>query len=247
MKILHISILVIVVLIVPQSFVYAQITPNNLGLSYQECQDRIGNEMQAAVNSIDKAKAISLATSSADFQTKVHGYKYIFSSIFTNMTENQKKCGDVKLTSIAVEFSVLNGTSNFVKFVQVGEDPTISQITFVENVFVQKCNNSCPLPSPPAENTVQEILSPLRQIAEGTAPRDVKCSDGFILVIKSEDNSPACVKLDAAYMLIKRGWAASESAYPGGDTQFVLHTNSTIIPAHLPRSQVFDFHTMNHH
>jgi hypothetical protein len=44
------------------------------------------------------------------------------------------------------------------------------------------------------------------------------------------------VKLDAAYMLIKRGWATSESAYPGGDRQFVLGINSTIIPAHLPRS-----------
>ena len=44
------------------------------------------------------------------------------------------------------------------------------------------------------------------------------------------------MKLDAAYMLIKKGWATSESAYPGGDRQFVLGTNSTIIPAHLPRS-----------
>ena len=35
-------------------------------------------------------------------------------------------------------------------------------------------------------------------------------------------------------MLIKKGWAFSESAYPEGDAQFALRTNSTIIPGHLP-------------
>lgn len=79
-------------------------------------------------------------------------------------------------------------------------------------------------------------LDPLEQVKSGITPQDVACKEGLQLVIKAEDNSPACVKLDVAYVLIKRGWAASESAYPGGDTQFVLDTNSTIMPAHLPRS-----------
>ncbi|HET7336704.1 MAG TPA: hypothetical protein VFJ23_02305 [Candidatus Nitrosotalea sp.] len=81
-----------------------------------------------------------------------------------------------------------------------------------------------------------EVSSPLKQFKSGIAVNDVKCRQGLQLVIKAKDNSPACVKLDAAYILIKRGWAASESAYPGGDRQFALDTNSTIIPAHLPRS-----------
>ncbi|MHB8602317.1 MAG: hypothetical protein ACYC6W_02850 [Nitrosotalea sp.] len=85
-------------------------------------------------------------------------------------------------------------------------------------------------------DSINIIQSPLVQFKSGIAANDVKCEQGLQLVIKAEDNFPACVKLDAAYMLIKRGWAASESAYPGGDAQFVLHTNSTIIPAHLPRS-----------
>lgn len=78
--------------------------------------------------------------------------------------------------------------------------------------------------------------SPLQQFKSGVAANSVECQQGLHLVIKSEDVSPACVKLDAAYMLIKRGWAVSESAYPGGDAQFALNTNSTIMPAHLPRS-----------
>lgn len=79
-------------------------------------------------------------------------------------------------------------------------------------------------------------LSPLKQFKSGIAANNVKCEQGLQLVIKAKDNSPACVKLDSAYMLIKRGWATSESAYPGGDARFALDTNSTIIPAHLPRS-----------
>ncbi len=78
--------------------------------------------------------------------------------------------------------------------------------------------------------------SPLKQFKLGIPSNNVKCEQGLHLVIKAKDNSPACVKLDAAYMLIKRGWAVSESAYPGGYRQFTLDTNSTIIPAHLPRS-----------
>lgn len=200
--------------------------------------------MQSVVNSIDKAKAISLATSSTDFQTKVHGFKYVFSDIFTNMTENQKQCGEVKLTSIAVEFSLLNSTSNFVKFVQVGEDPTISQVTFVEDVFVQNCNNNCPLPSPPAGNVVQEILSPLRQIASGTAPRDVKCNIGFVLVIKAEDNSPACVRPEHVALLVNRGWALPVENPPihitHEDLIVVEDTGTTIIG-----NQTYYFTTLN--
>ena len=84
--------------------------------------------------------------------------------------------------------------------------------------------------------TIPQIDTPLKQFKSGIAANNVKCKQDLHLVIKSEDNSPACVKLDAAYMLIKKRWATSESAYPGGDRQFVSGTNSTIIPAHLPRS-----------
>lgn len=87
-----------------------------------------------------------------------------------------------------------------------------------------------------AKNSVSIPLPPLQQFKSGIPTSNIMCTQGLHLVIKSEDNSPACVKLGTAYMLIKRGWATSESAYPGGDRQFVLDTNSTIIPAHLPRS-----------
>jgi hypothetical protein len=51
------------------------------------------------------------------------------------------------------------------------------------------------------------VDSPLMQIKSGIAAKDVKCNQGFQLIIKAEDSSPACVAPDTAQKLIERGWA----------------------------------------
>lgn len=51
------------------------------------------------------------------------------------------------------------------------------------------------------------ILSPLKQIRHGIAPKDVTCWKGFQLIFKATDNSPACVKPDTASKLVEYGWA----------------------------------------
>lgn len=210
MKVLF-SIITIFILLMPalsQVSVYASTAAqNNSTESYAECQKKIGDDMQMVVNSINKTKAILLATSSNDFQSKVSGSKYVFSGIFTNMTENQETCDDVKLTSVVIEFSILDNNSKFVKFVAVGEDPSLTQVTLVEDVFVQKCDNNCPPPGPPATGSIQVQLSPLKQIASGVTPKDVTCKSGFALVLKAENQFPACVKPDTAIILIELGWA----------------------------------------
>lgn len=190
-----------------QAPIFAQQSQQNSSvLSYQECQNKIGNEMQKTVDSINKTKAILLAINSNEFQSKTNGYRYVYSDIFTNMTEDQNVCGDVKLTSIVIEFSILNNSSNFVKFIQVGEDPQISQVTLVEDVFVSNCDNSCPPPSPPAGNIQKSLTSPLRQIASGVSPKDVKCRQDLTLIFRAEDNFPACVKPSSIERLLKQGW-----------------------------------------
>lgn len=55
--------------------------------------------------------------------------------------------------------------------------------------------------------TALEIKSPLKQFKSGIKAENVKCTDGFTLVMKSEDGSPACVKPDTAQILVERGWA----------------------------------------
>ena len=54
--------------------------------------------------------------------------------------------------------------------------------------------------------TQKPILSPLKQFKSGVNPYSVNCRQDFLLVIKSEDNSPACVKPQTAQKLVERGW-----------------------------------------
>jgi hypothetical protein len=53
------------------------------------------------------------------------------------------------------------------------------------------------------------LESPLKQFKSGIAANDVKCKEGLQLVIKGNDDSPACVKLDTAQKLVERGWGSN--------------------------------------
>jgi|GEM_PF-3770433 len=54
---------------------------------------------------------------------------------------------------------------------------------------------------------VKVVDSPLKQFKSGIKAEDVKCILGFELVIKTENNSPACVELETAQKFVDRGWA----------------------------------------
>lgn len=58
-------------------------------------------------------------------------------------------------------------------------------------------------------NTSQIILAPLKQIKSGISVDNIHCDANLVLVIKTEDSSPACVKSDTATKLFARGWAQS--------------------------------------
>lgn len=49
--------------------------------------------------------------------------------------------------------------------------------------------------------------SPLKQYRSGVAVKDIRCNMGFVLIIKSKDGSPACVKPGSASKLELWGWA----------------------------------------
>lgn len=51
------------------------------------------------------------------------------------------------------------------------------------------------------------IPSPLKQLKSGIAAENIQCKDGFQLVIKAGNDSPACVKPSTAAKLVLRGWA----------------------------------------
>ncbi|MDE1770425.1 MAG: hypothetical protein KGI28_07745 [Thaumarchaeota archaeon] len=55
-------------------------------------------------------------------------------------------------------------------------------------------------------NNSGTLQSPLKQFKSGIKAEDVKCGSNLHLIIKAEDNSPACVKPQTAQKLVERGW-----------------------------------------
>jgi len=53
---------------------------------------------------------------------------------------------------------------------------------------------------------VNQIDSPLKQFQSGITASKVVCNQGFQLILKREDGSPVCVKLDTAKKLLAHGW-----------------------------------------
>jgi hypothetical protein len=53
---------------------------------------------------------------------------------------------------------------------------------------------------------------PLKQIQDGIAPGNVTCTEGLIIVLKTSNNSPACLKPISVEKLIQRGWAIEKEA-----------------------------------
>jgi len=54
-----------------------------------------------------------------------------------------------------------------------------------------------------------KILPPLKQVKSGVAPKAVQCKQGFTLILKAEDGSPACVDPMVSQILLQRGWSAT--------------------------------------
>lgn len=59
--------------------------------------------------------------------------------------------------------------------------------------------------------TFDYVTDPLNQFKSGIAAENIKCNTGFERVLKSEDNSPACVKPETSKILVERGWGSIPS------------------------------------
>ncbi len=89
---------------------------------------------------------------------------------------------------------------------------------FTVNLSFAQSNNNGPNNNDPAMNNMinssdQKTLiePPLVQLREGIVIQDIKCVDGFQLVLKAVDHSPACVMASTAQQLVVRGWAMDPS------------------------------------
>lgn len=60
--------------------------------------------------------------------------------------------------------------------------------------------------------------SPLKQLLAGISAQDVKCNQDLVLIMKSKDGSPACVRQATADVLISRGWGILVTSATGSNT-----------------------------
>jgi plastocyanin len=56
-------------------------------------------------------------------------------------------------------------------------------------------------------STHEEPMSPLQQFKSGVTLDHIVCKSNFQLIVKMEDQSPACVKSQTVQKLVERGWA----------------------------------------
>ncbi len=72
------------------------------------------------------------------------------------------------------------------------------------------CKSNHPALKIPAEITSTVPLAPLRQFKLGIDAQDVKCQPPLVLVTKSENDFPACIKPNMISRLTKQGWNLSQ-------------------------------------
>ena len=55
-------------------------------------------------------------------------------------------------------------------------------------------------------NVITYFPPPLKQISNGILPEDVTCTEGLVIILKSSNNLPACIKPSSIEELTQRGW-----------------------------------------
>jgi len=71
-----------------------------------------------------------------------------------------------------------------------------------------------------------EISTPLKQFTTGTSSIDITCRQDLLLIFKSSNEAPVCIKPDNAKKLESRGWAISQYHDPGAKPKIKLYDYS---------------------
>ncbi|HEX5457486.1 MAG TPA: hypothetical protein VFX64_03770 [Candidatus Nitrosotalea sp.] len=79
----------------------------------------------------------------------------------------------------------------------------------------------------------RDNVSPLQQFKSGISASDVKCKPDFLLVVKSEDNHPACTTPLTALHLLEFGWGSIASPF---------ETKVDLLDSKISGGQITGFH-----
>ncbi len=179
------------------------------------CSSEINSTEKYIESSINQSKAILLVTNSNAYKSHATNYYPTFNYLYYKWNTNG--C-NVTLSSVNLLFDFMiksNSASCGAKHVVFVESSDLNSILDVIDAGTTS-PAYCPLIPSNSDNhnttsnshdKTNIILSPLKQFKSNILPKDVQCKQGFMLVLKNEDNSPACVKPDTSKILVERGWA----------------------------------------
>ncbi|MGI0073466.1 MAG: hypothetical protein ACREA3_06620 [Nitrosotalea sp.] len=191
-------------LLFPTSLVFAE---NSTGTN---CSATITAEEKTLSGAVNQNKAIALANISEDFTSILQKENLRFDHIQYDWTIDNQTC-NVALKNVNVIFQLWTWCCGNNAIFQ--ENPSSTMITDVTKTGLT-CGTFCPAYPPPhhsfcvPSNQTENCLdSPLKQFKGGVNLSEIECSDNLpTLVIKTGDNSPACVRLQTAENLVERGW-----------------------------------------
>ena len=182
-------------------------TPNSVGIVYDSNQSSASLPISLSVLGVVNNATISPMPSwlSVDF----------LPSAFT-LNSSQPYYFAIDITTIAppigsnttVAIGEEIGTKNYTGYIPIsipppvymgpvmGAPPSTSSLGTINST--QETNSS---------QVHTKLLPPLKIFKTGMSVKDIACSEGFDLVEKKENGSPACIKSQTESVLLDRGWA----------------------------------------
>lgn len=118
-----------------------------------------------------------------------------------DMTDSIDMAESSNSTSTETTTTESNSTSTEDETMVVEDEMTVS-----EDEMVETEDETMESEVETMEEMIPTILSPLKQIKEGTMPENIVCKEGLGLVFKLT-GQPACVKTTSIEKLIAWGWA----------------------------------------
>jgi hypothetical protein len=187
------------------NFAYAQ-TENS---TTSNCSSKITTEEQTLSGLVNQNRAIVLATNSDNFTSILQTENFSFEHIQYDWTIDEHTC-NVTLKNVNVVFQLFTYCCGGNVVFQ--ENPALNMITAITKSGIT-CGTYCPsggslsFPLCSFNQTQDCVVSPLKQFKSGIPSNVIQCSDHLTtVVIKMDNSSPACVKLQTAQKLVERGW-----------------------------------------
>ncbi|MDE1813569.1 MAG: hypothetical protein KGI05_02785 [Thaumarchaeota archaeon] len=169
---------------------------------------------------VNVTKFMSIAENSTTFKEQINGYAHY--SLATVILKPESQNTSNPTIEYNLVYSLYKDPNNYCSYdkvlvitldVQLQITNTMEYSPYGVPAGYPLPPISCPMNFVPSTIDYNKLVGtipwspPLEQLNYGISAENIQCSNGLILVLKSEDGSPACVKPDTAQKLIERGWA----------------------------------------